>query len=279
MIREHTREFPVALMCRVLSVSRSGYYRWFDRPRSQRLQHREQVEKQVLDIYAHYKARYGAPRIAKELAALGISCSTNLTAKILKLQGLKAHNGKAFNYGSHALATHNVSENLLWRRFGASKPNEKWTTDITYIWLEKQWLYLAVVMDLYSRSIVGWSLDTNMTEQLITDALSMAFNRREIRSGLVIHSDRGVQYRAQKYIDFMRRHGAIPSMSRKGNCWDNAPMENFFGHLKEEYLRQFKQTTFKETEQLIDEYIYFYNYERIQLKTGQTPFEIRCLAS
>lgn len=113
---------------------------------------------------------------------------------------------------------HNVSENLLWRRFGASKPNKKWTTDITYIWVEKQWLYLAAVMDLYSRSIVGWSLDISMTEALITNALRMAFERRDTKPGIIIHSDRGVQYRAQKYIDFMQHHGAIPSMSRKGNC-------------------------------------------------------------
>ena len=269
MIREYTNEFPVMLMCRVLSVSRSGYYRWLDRPRSQRLQHREHMEKHVLDIYATYKARYGAPRIAKELAALGVSCSTNLTAKILQLQGLKAHNGKAFNYGAHALAMHNVSENLLWRRFGASKPNEKWTTDITYIWIEKQWLYLAVVMDLYSRCIVGWSLDTSMTEKLITDALSMGFNRREIRPGLLIHSDRGVQYRAQKYIDFMRRYGAVPSMSRKGNCWDNAPMESFFSRLKVEliYTQQFRSIA--EAKSSIFEYIeVFYNRLRRHSSIG-----------
>lgn len=247
-------------MCRVLSVSRSGYYRWRDRPRSQRLQRRDQVEKQVLDVYASYKARYGAPRIAKELHALGVSCSTNLTAKILKLQGLKAHNGKAFNYGGHALTMHNVSENLLWRRFDANKPNKKWTTDITYIWIEQQWLYLAVVMDLYSRCIVGWSLDMSMTERLITDALRMAFNRRDVKPGLIIHSDRGVQYRAQKYIDFMRRHGAIPSMSRKGNCWDNAPMESFFSRLKVEliYPQQFRSIA--EAKSSIFEYIeVFYN--------------------
>lgn len=255
------------LMCRVLSVSRSGYYRWLNRPPCQRHKHREQVEQQVLDIYATYKARYGAPRIAKELRALGISCSANLTAKILKLQGLKAHNGKAFNYGSHGLAMHNVSENLLWRRFGATKPNEKWTTDITYIWVEKQWLYLAAVMDLYSRSIVGWSLDTSMTEKLITDALSMAFNRRDIRPGLIIHSDRGVQYRAQKYIDFMRRHGAVPSMSRKGNCWDNAPMESFFSRLKVEliYTQQFH--SIGEAKSSIFEYIEIF-YNRLRRHSG-----------
>jgi len=269
LIREHLEAFSVTLMCRVLSVSRSGFYRWAVREKSQRQQKRECREHQIMDTYATYKARYGAPRIAKELQAIGYPCSVNFVANVLKLQGLKAHNGKAFNYGSHALTMHNVSENLLWRRFGANKPNEKWTTDITYIWVEKQWLYLAAVMDLYSRSIVGWSLDTGMTEALVTNALRMAFERRETQPGLIIHSDRGVQYRAQKYIDFMVRHGATPSMSRKGNCWDNAPMESFFSRLKVEliYTQQFH--SIDEAKSSIFEYIeVFYNRLRRHSSIG-----------
>jgi putative transposase len=256
-------------MCRVLSVSRGGYYRWFNRTKSPRQQQRELRSQQIIDTYATFKARYGAPRIAKELSEMGHPCSTNFVANVLKSQGLKAHNGKAFNYGGHALTMHNVSENLLWRRFGAIKPNEKWTTDITYIWVDKQWLYLAAVMDLYSRNIVGWSLDTSMTEVLITDALSMAFKRRNVKPGLIIHSDRGVQYRAQKYIDFMRRHGAVPSMSRKGNCWDNAPMESFFSRLKVEliYVQQF--LSIEEAKSSIFEYIeVFYNRLRRHSSLG-----------
>ena len=256
-------------MCRVLSVSRGGYYRCFNRTKSQRKQQRELRSQQIIDTYATYKARYGAPRIARELSEMGHPCSTNFVANILKMQGLRAHNGKAFNYGSHALTMHNVSENLLWRRFGASKPNEKWTTDITYIRVEKQWLYLAAVMDLYSRSIVGWSLDTSMTEVLITDALSMAFKRRDVKPGLIIHSDRGVQYRAQKYIDFMRRHGAIPSMSRKGNCWDNAPMESFFSRLKVELIYAQQFLSIEEAKSSIFEYIeVFYNRLRRHSSLG-----------
>lgn len=260
LILEHHAEFPVVLMCRVLSVSRGGYYRWLRRPESERVKHQRWVSEQVLETYATYKARYGAPRIAKELNAIGVSCSTNTAAKILKLQGLRAHNGKAFNYGSHALTMHNVSENLLWRRFGASRPNEKWTTDITYIWVDDQWLYLATVMDLYSRSIVGWSLDESMTEKLVTDALSMAFQRRNIEPGLIVHSDRGVQYRSQRYIDFMNRHGVKPSMSRKGNCWDNAPMESFFSRLKVELIYPEQFDSIEEAKSGIFEYIeVFYN--------------------
>lgn len=260
LIREHKDKFPVTLMCRVLEASRSGFYRWLDRPESERSQRNRWIQEQVLETYATYKARYGAPRIAKELKELGVPCSTNTAAKILKLQGLRAHNGKAFNYGGHALTMHNVSENLLWRRFGAGKPNEKWTTDITYIWVDGQWLYLATVMDLYSRAIVGWSLDSSMTERLVTDALSMAFNRRDIEPGLIIHSDRGVQYRSQKYIDFMLKHGVKPSMSRKGNCWDNAPMESFFSRLKVELIYPEHFDSIEDAKSGIFEYIeIFYN--------------------
>ncbi len=163
-------------------------------PKSSRAIRREHMECQVRDTYATFKARYGAPRIAIKQKSLNIPCSKNYIADILQKQRLRARNGKAFNYGSHALTMHNVSDNLLRRRFGASKPNEKWTTDITSIWVEEQWLYLATVMDLYSRSIVSWALSDSMTEQLVTDALTMAFKRRDIEPGLIVHSDRGVQY-------------------------------------------------------------------------------------
>lgn len=218
------------------------------------------MEEHVSDTWATFKARYGAPRIAQELQALDIPCSVNYVADILKKLGLKARNGKAFNYGGHPLIMNNVADNLLWRQFGADKPNRKWTTDITYIWVEQQWLYLATVMDLFSRNIVGWALDSTMTEKLVTDALAMAFDRRAIEPGLIIHSDRGVQYRSQGYLDFLSGKGAVPSMSRKGNCWDNAPMESFFSRLKVEliYAEQFE--TAVEAKSAIFEYIeVFYN--------------------
>ncbi|MGQ9427685.1 IS3 family transposase [Gilvimarinus sp. F26214L] len=260
LIREHVGQYSIALMCRVLEVSRSGYYRWKDRPKSERTQRRMEMTRQVVDTYATFKARYGAPRIAQELNAIGLPCSTNYVADILQKQGLKARNGKNFRYSSHSLAMNNVSDNLLWRNFDAGRPNQKWTTDITYIWVDKQWLYLATVMDLYSRAIVGWALDTSMTEQLITAALSMAFDRREIEPGLIVHSDRGVQYRSQKYIDYLRSKGCKPSMSRKGNCWDNAPMESFFSRLKVELIYAEQYDSISEAKSGIFEYIeVFYN--------------------
>jgi len=281
LIREHRGTYTIALMCRVLDVSRAGYYRWLGRPKSTRALRRKHMEDQVMETYATFKARYGAPRIARELTELGMPCSVNYIADILNKQGLKARNGKAFNYGSHALTMHNVSNNLLWRKFGASRPNQKWTTDITYIWVGDQWLYLATVMDLFSRAIVGWSLNDSMTEQLVTDALSMAFTRRDIEPGLIVHSDRGVQYRSQKYIDYLTRKGCVPSMSRKGNCWDNAPMESFFSRLKVELIYAEQYDSISEARSGIFEYIeVFYNRLRRHSANGYvSPAEFEKIAA
>nr|WP_245728408.1 IS3 family transposase [Rheinheimera pacifica] len=171
-------QYTVRLMCRVLEVSASGFYRWRGRKPSQSSVKHEQLEQQVVS-YARYKARYGAPRLVKELNALGISCCLNTVASILKARGIRARNGKAFRYSPRTEAMTNVADNLLKRRFDAEKTNECWTTDITYIWLKDKCLYLATVMDLYSRAIVGWSLDPSMTERLITQALRIALARRQ----------------------------------------------------------------------------------------------------
>lgn len=213
--------------------------------------------------YEEFEARYGSRRIADELNALGYPCSTNYVADIMKSRQIKARNGKGFNYGRHALSMVNVSENLLWRDFKSGKPNEKWTTDITYIWVERRWVYLATVMDLYSRKIVGWALDENMTEVLVKSALDDAISRRNVEPGLILHSDRGVQYRAQKYIDFARSKGMVLSMSRKGNCWDNAPMESFFSRLKVELIYAKNYQCLNDVKSGLFEYIeIFYNRKR-----------------
>lgn len=238
------------------------------------------MEEQVMDTFATYKARYGAPRIAEELNALGIACSVNYVADILRRRGIRARNGKAFKYSPHTEAMTGVADNLLKRRFNADAPNQKWTTDITYIWVRDRWLYLATVMDLYSRSIVGWSLDTSMTEQLITDALNMAFKRRNIEPGLIIHSDRGVQYRSNRYQALMERNGCKPSMSRKGNCWDNAVMESFFSRLKVELIYAEQYRTVEEAKSGIFEYIeVFYNRIRRHSALGYVSpaeYERKC---
>ena len=263
LIVEYVGYYPVALMCRVLNVSKSGYYRWLDRPVSARDQRRVDMEERIKSTYEEFEAAYGAPRLAKELTELGHPCSVNYVAKIMAEQGIKARNGKGFRYSRHSLTMHNVSDNLLWRDFAASKPNEKWTTDITYIWVKNQWLYLATVMDLFSRKIVGWSLDTSMTERLIKDAMKMAFTNRESSPGLIVHSDRGAQYRAQNYIDYLTSNNCRISMSRKGNCWDNAPMESFFSRLKVELIYAKNYRTIQEAKSGVFAYIeIFYNRKR-----------------
>jgi len=255
--------FPIALMCRVLAVSRSGYYSWINGVASKREQRRADMEVLVRDTYEAFEAAYGAPRITKELNELGYPCSLNYIAQIMAEQGIKARNGKGFKYSQHSLTMLNVSDNLLWRDFSASKPNEKWTTDITYIWVKDRWLYLATVMDLFSRRIVGWSLDTSMTEALITDAMRMALSQRETRPGLIVHSDRGTQYRSQGYIDYLTSRGCRLSMSRKGNCWDNAPMESFFSRLKVELIYAKNFSSIEEAKSGIFAYIeIFYNRKR-----------------
>jgi len=263
LIVEYVGYYPVALMCRVLGVSKSGYYRWLGRPVSARGQRRIDMEERIKSTYEEFEAAYGAPRLAKELSELGHLCSVNYVAKLMAEQGIKARNGKGFRYSRHSLTMQNVSDNLLWRDFLASKPNEKWTTDITYIWVKDQWLYLATVMDLFSRKIVGWSLDTSMTERLIKDAMKMAFSNRKSGPGLIVHSDRGVQYRAQSYIDYLTSNNCRISMSRKGNCWDNAPMESFFSRLKVELIYAKNYRTIQEAKSGVFAYIeIFYNRKR-----------------
>lgn len=221
------------------------------------------MEMKVQETYEEFEARYGSRRICDELKALGFPCSSNYVADIMKARDIKARNGKGFIYRQHSLTMHNVSDNVLWRNFKASKPNEKWTTDITYIWVKNQWLYLATVMDLFSRKIIGWALDDSMTEALVESALKMALERRGKPSGVILHSDRGVQYRAQQYIDYAHRQGFTLSMSRKGNCWDNAPMESFFSRLKVELIYAKNYQTIDEAKTGIFEYIeIFYNRKR-----------------
>jgi len=223
----------------------------------------------VKETYVEFEARYGAPRIALELNELGHHCSENYIAKIMSEQGIRARNGKGFKYSRHSLTMNNVSDNLLWRDFAASKPNQKWTSDITYIWVEQRWFYLATVMDLFSRRIVGWSLGSDMTESLIAEAFTMAIESRKAEPELIVHSDRGVQYRSQKYIDRLRRHGCRISMSRKGNCWDNAPMESFFSRLKVELIYAKDYQSLEKARSGIFSYIeIFYNRKRRHSANG-----------
>ncbi len=217
----------------------------------------------LVALFKRFKARYGSPRMTVELNESGFSISENTVARLMEKQGLKARNGKGYKYFPGILARNHVSDNLLRRNFSASKPNEKWVSDITYIKVEKGFVYLAVIMDLFARKIIGWSLDTTMTNQLIMDAFTMAVASRKVEPGLILHSDRGVQYRSGEYQALLLNEGIRPSMSRKGNCWDNAAMESFFARFKVEALYAEDVSNKKEAYSCVFEYIeLFYNSHR-----------------
>lgn len=257
------------MMCRVLSVSRGGFYAWLQRPVSPRERRRTDMGGVVEATFQRFKQRYGAPRLTVELNAQGVACCKNHVADLLKERGLRARNGKRFRYFPHVEAKTNVTANVLKQDFGASAPNLKWTSDITYIRVGRTWLYLAAVMDLFSRKIVGWALDRHMREGLVLDALDMAVGQREVTAGMLLHSDRGVQYRGNEYQEALQNYGISCSMSRKGNCWDNAVMESFFSRFKVElvYAESFKTVEDARTE--IFEYIeMFYNRKRRHSSLG-----------
>jgi putative transposase len=247
-------------MCRVLEISRSGYYSWKGREYSATAHRREVMRSKVTKLFKQFKKRYGAIRLTRELKSLGIACSHNYVASILRELGVRACNGKGFRYSKPNSSKKNIQPNILGRNFKTSRPNEKWVTDITYIRVNGKWLYLAAVMDLCSKAIVGWSLANHMMDSLINEAFEMAISRRKITGTLLVHSDQGIQYRSNEYQQNLLSYGCQQSMSRKGNCWDNAAMESFFSRLKVElvYAEQFKN--FDHAKLLIFEYIeVFYN--------------------
>jgi putative transposase len=257
------------MMCRVLEVTRSGYYKWKKRLPNKRHQRREIVKASVLETYYQFKRRYGAPRITLELKAKGIACSHNHVACLLREAGLRARVGKGFRYSKTNTGHYNVTGNLLKRNFKATRPNEKWVTDITHILTKGGWVYLSAFMDLYSRAIVGWAVDGQMTEALINQALDMALSRRDVEEGLIVHSDQGVQYRAMCYQEKLRKFGCRISMSRRGDCWDNAAIESFFSRLKVELIFSQKFTTLEETQRELFQYIeIFYNIQRRHSANG-----------
>jgi transposase InsO family protein len=247
-------------MCGVLEVSRSGYYCWKRREASASFHRREEMKTSVDELFEQFEKRYGAIRLTRELKAKGIACSHNYVASILRELGLRARNGKRFRYSKPNSSKKNIQPNILARDFTAQRPNEKWVTDITYISVNGKWLYLAAVMDLCSKAIVGWSLANHMMDSLIKDAFKMAISRRKITGTLVVHSDQGIQYRSNEYQEYLLSHGCQLSMSRKGNCWDNAAMESFFSRLKVELVYAQRFRNFEHAKLLIFEYIeVFYN--------------------
>lgn len=235
-IEQHTHEFPVVVMCQVLGVSESGYYAWRKRLTCQRKREDAQLSEKIRQEFSAHHGRYGSPRLHVELREQGVSCSRKRVARLMRKIGLCAKRKRRRVLTTRRDATHPVAPNVLERDFTATAPNKKWATDITYIPTAQGWLYLVVILDLSSRIVVGWSMSGNCDEELVEQALDMALARRHPSPGLLHHSDRGCQYTSRAYRRRLEQAGMVVSMSRKGNCWDNAAMESFFGTLKDECL-------------------------------------------
>lgn len=235
-IKQHQQEFPVVVMCRVLSVSESGYYAWLKRPTCERKREDAQLTKDIEQVFEAHHGRYGSPRIHRELRDQGRRVARKRVARLMREAEYSARRKRRRVLTTRADASHPVAPNLLNREFTATEPNTKWVTDITYIPTMQGWLYLAVVLDLYSRMVVGWSMSGKCDEELVEHALELALARRRPKPGLLHHSDRGSQYTSRAYQSYLGQAEIVVSMSRKGNCWDNAPMESFFGTLKDECI-------------------------------------------
>ena len=262
-IEERRTEYPVAVLCRVTRVSRSGYYAWVKRPASGMATRRETLATHIREVHAEMKGRYGSPRLAIELNARGVTCCVNTVARVMTAHGIRAKTVRRFVRTTDSNHRMPVAENVLDRDFSPARPNAAWGMDITYVPTLEGWLFLALVVDLFSRRIVGWAMDAAMTSRLVVDALGMAVRRREVTAGLVAHSDRGSQYASEHYQAELRRRGIVCSMSGVGQCWDNAVVESTFGRLKQELVHSEQYATRDEAKTSIFESVeVFYNRVR-----------------
>lgn len=280
-IEAHRTEFKVTIMCRVLGVSRSGYYAWLKRPPSAREMANQELKQQIKTIYDHSRQTYGSPRIQVELAENGVKCGVNRVAQLMQAQQLRAKQSRKFKVTTTDSAhDYPVAPNRLNQDFTASRPNEKWLADITYIPTDEGWLYLAAVLDLHSRRIVGWAMSDSLHRQLVIDALLMAIQTRQPPPGLLHHSDRGSQYASDEYQALLTKFGMTASMSRTGNCYDNAPMESFFGSLKTESVHHRHYATRAAARTDIFEYIelFYHRFRRHSALGYKCPIAFEQLA-
>ena len=235
-IRRHAGEFPVAWMCQVLGVSLSGYYAWMTRPESRRSREDRRLLLEIRTIYRQSRRTYGSPRIYRELRERHYRCGRHRVARLMRRDGLQGSYRRRFRVTTLSKHRWPVAPNRLERRFEVSRPDTVWAGDITYVHTREGWLYLAVVLDLCSRRIVGWAMSSRLTRRLPQAALEMAIGRRRPKAGILHHSDRGSQYASKDYRQALSDAGFAVSMSRRGDCYDNAPVESFFATLKKELL-------------------------------------------
>jgi len=279
-VGENMETFEVGVMCGILEVSRSGFYAWRERPESKRALESVRLGALVEKVHEESRKNYGVPRVHAALRALGEKCGRHQVARLMREKDLHGRVRRRYRTTTKADARHRVAPNLLQRDFSAERPDQVWVGDITYLWTREGWLYLAVLLDLHSRGVVGWSMSERMPVELTLAALAMAVGRRGPAAGLIHHSDRGSQYTAKAYQQRLLELGARPSMSRKGNCYDNAVPESFHHSLKTELMDEMPFRTRAEARAKVFDYIeVFYNRLRLHSTLGYvSPAEFEAMA-
>ena len=279
-IQQHREALPVNLLCRVLEVGPSGFYAWLQRSESPRSQQNSRLLVAMKAVPHRSRQSYGSPRIHADLKANGYACGKHRVAQLMRRHGIVSRHKRKFRATTNSTHTHPVAANILKRQFTVVAPNRWWVFDITYIPTREGWLYLAVTLDLYHRKVIGWAMDRWMTQQLVIDAFTMAIKNGHPASGLGHHSDQGVQYASKAFQALLKAAGIQCSMSRKGNCWDNAVAESFFHTLKVELIHTRQYHTRQEARAEIFDYIeVFYNRQRRHSVLGYlTPAEYEKLA-
>jgi transposase InsO family protein len=262
-MKNHQGEYTVVEMAKVLQASRSGYYKWLRQPQSHHQVYDEQLWLVIQQIYKQHKGRYGSPRITDDLHDQGYRCSKHRVARIMREHKLQAKAARRYKVTTDSEHPDPIAPNLVQQKFHADQANALWLSDITYIWTNERWLYLAVVLDVYNRKVVGWSLGDRLTKELVVTAIRQALDRERPGAGLIFHSDRGCQYASQVVRDLLAGENIRQSMSGKGNCYDNAMMESFYHTFKVELVYQEHFTTRFQARQSIFEYIeVYYNRQR-----------------
>ena len=271
-VDQHRREYGLAEMCGVLEVSASGYRSWKrgGTPARKRLTDAQMLAL-IKAIHAELKGVYGSPRMPRELRNRGFSASKTRVERLMHDHNIRARHKRRYKATTDSKHNLPVARNLMDRQFAPSAPNQVWTSDITYLWTDEGWMYLAIVLDLFNREVVGWSLKPRMKTDLVTDALTMSWFRRRPPAGLMHHSDRGCQYASHDFQTLLTEYGMICSMSRKGNCWDNAPTESWFNSFKNERVHGLRYATHANMKAMSFEYIeVFYNRTRQHSTLGYT---------
>lgn len=269
LMRDESNRYDINLMSKVLKISRGSYYAWLNRPLSELAKGNAYLSERIRTVYNQSKQRYGSPRITADLRDEGFSCSKNRVARLMRKQGITARTKKRYRITTNSRHNLPVAKNLVEMQFNPKIKNSLWTTDITYIWTREGWLYLVVVLDLWSRYVISWSAEKRMDESLVSRALSKAIRDRKPKAGLIIHSDRGSQYASLNVRNLIAENQMIQSMSSKGNCYDNAPTESFFSTLKRELVYRESYKTREEAKSSLFEYIeVFYNRQRRHSSLG-----------